>query len=234
MVSSVFGFDTEVVECTLCGHSHLDKDWFSVHPHRRHLCAGCGRHFRDVGISVGNPLTGLRGVGGKRPKVARATKRCRIRQADYPGGIMIWGSNPAIVWTGQRSELEGIHVHAFAEPGSERPDVDETFAEVVVDGQLLQPAIVRTLMAQSALPHLAGRVLSMRCRGCAGEAFDAGAAAFSPAVVHTCTTCGGEVVGAGRFRRVVANPLIDVLKCLSSTAPRPPQTHDLGLIPETL
>src|SRR5687768_11144679 len=37
MVSSVFDFPMSYVPCTHCGWPHLDKDWFSVHPHRRHL-----------------------------------------------------------------------------------------------------------------------------------------------------------------------------------------------------
>jgi hypothetical protein len=27
-------------------------------------------------------------------------------------GIQIWGSNPAILWTGSQIEEEGIHIHA--------------------------------------------------------------------------------------------------------------------------
>ena len=40
MVSRVFSFEMKCVECTHCSFSHLDKDWFSVHAHQRHLCAG--------------------------------------------------------------------------------------------------------------------------------------------------------------------------------------------------
>ena len=47
MVSSLFGFPMSLVICTHCSWPHLDKDWFSVHLHRRHLCNGCGKHFYD-------------------------------------------------------------------------------------------------------------------------------------------------------------------------------------------
>jgi hypothetical protein len=47
MVTSIFGYGMKHIRCSHCSHAHLDRDWFSVHPHRRHLCAGCGRHFRD-------------------------------------------------------------------------------------------------------------------------------------------------------------------------------------------
>jgi transposase-like protein len=47
------------VTCTHCGWPHLDKDWFSVHPHRRHLCAGCGKLFHDQVKGIGNPIMGV-------------------------------------------------------------------------------------------------------------------------------------------------------------------------------
>jgi hypothetical protein len=57
-----------------------------------------------------------------------------LKQADFPGGIQIWGSNPAIVWTASRHEKAGIHVHAFRRDGDGTPERDETFSEVVIDG----------------------------------------------------------------------------------------------------
>jgi hypothetical protein len=64
MVSNVFGFEVMYIQCSLCGYSHLDKDWFSVHPHRRHLCAGCGRHFRDAVPGIGNPISRVQALAG--------------------------------------------------------------------------------------------------------------------------------------------------------------------------
>src|SRR5690606_31980810 len=59
MVSSVLGIRTEQVICTYCGQPHLDKDWFSLYPHTRHLCASCGKHFKDSKKSVGNPIAAI-------------------------------------------------------------------------------------------------------------------------------------------------------------------------------
>lgn len=53
MVSSVFGFETIPVNCTYCGFAHLDRDWFSVHAHKRHQCHGCGKQFSDACRGVG-------------------------------------------------------------------------------------------------------------------------------------------------------------------------------------
>src|SRR5215469_13382251 len=60
MVTSIFGYEMRSVRCSYCDYPHLDRDWFSVHPHRRHLCAGCGKHFTDTESGVGNPIIGVR------------------------------------------------------------------------------------------------------------------------------------------------------------------------------
>ena len=105
MVSSVFGFDMRDVRCTLCGYPHLDKDWFSIHPHRRHLCAGCGRALFVTRISgIGNPIRAIQEFQASAfpREPVEAPKVLSLRQSDYPGGIQIWGSNPAIIWSSEK------------------------------------------------------------------------------------------------------------------------------------
>lgn len=234
MVSSVFGFGTRHVECTLCGYSHLDKDWFSVHSHRRHLCAGCGRNFRDTVSGIGNPVRATQETLKLMPKKPiKATKTLSIKQRDYPGGIQVWGSNPAIIWSAEKREEEGIHVHAFRHD-SELPDHDDTYSAVEIDGVRLSPIMVRTLMAQNSLPHLEGRVVPLRCTKCSELEFNTGEEAFTPAVGRTCSKCNGALIGPTRLRRTIGNPLIAMLEKLAENAPRRPQKHITGLLPETL
>ncbi|MGZ3417080.1 MAG: hypothetical protein ACXVEE_04395 [Polyangiales bacterium] len=235
MVSSIFGFAMKEVLCSLCGYSHLDRDWFAVHPHASHLCAGCGRHFRDVERTVGNPIARVRkALGYKASTPKRAPEELHMRQADFDGGIQIWGSNPAIVWTGQTSEVAGVHVHAFKSLGDDHPVIDETFARVVIDGVGLDSRMVRTLMAQRALPHLAGRIVELSCTHCGAHRFSSGDAAFTPAVDHKCSDCGREIARRRGLRKVIGNPLLGDLGKLATDAVRPPQVHDLALIPETI
>jgi len=234
MVTSIFGYEMRHILCTYCGEPHLDRDWFSVHPHRRHLCAGCGRHFPDTCIGIGNPICGVRDACDVKTLHPRPSeKTVHIRQAEFPGGIQIWGSNPAFIWTSEVAEEEGIHVHAFREDGDE-PELDETYSEVAVDGVNLDPAMVRTLMAQMTLPSLKNRVLSINCPACLGSHFSVGEFAFTPVATHTCAKCGNQFAAPGRLRKTIANPLPAVLARLAETAPRQPQKHDLGLMPETL
>jgi hypothetical protein len=105
---------------------------------------------------------------------------------------------------------------------------------VIIDGVTLDPAMVRALMAQNTLPHIAGRVFSLQCVNCNRPAFDEDKEAFTPEVGRRCSKCGGNLTGSGRVRKAIANPLIEVLKRLASNAPREPQRHSLGFLPETL
>lgn len=232
MVSSVFGFPMRYVECTLCGYPHLDRDWFSVHAHGKHLCAACGKTFRDSVASVGNPLAAVVQACQERVPAVPATKTICIRQQEYPGGLQIWGSNPAIIWTGNIPEETGIHVHAYGNDSI--PDVDDTFATVIVDGIEINAHQVRTLMAQSALPHILGRIVTLHCGSCGSAAFDQGEGAFTPSADKICPCCGGSVSSNGRFRKVVSNPMVAILDRLAVFAPRSRAIHDLGLIPETI
>jgi transposase-like protein len=234
MVSSVFGYGTKYIQCTRCGHPHLDKDWFSVHAHRRHLCAGCGKTFPDTELGIGNPIAAIQATLGQRKQVKPARRRLLLKQADFQGGIQIWGSNPAIVWTASQHEEEGIHVHAFGREDDEKPELDETFSEVVIDGVALDPIMVRTLMAQSALPHIAGRVRGFTCPKCRQTHFSTGEAAFTPMVEYSCARCHHVFVSSGRLRKVIGNPCVDTLSALAAHAVRTPQMHTLGLLPETL
>ena len=235
MVSSVFGFDTRHVQCTFCGYSHLDKDWFSIHPHRRHLCAGCGRNFRDTALGIGNPIRATQQILGLRPrKTKKAAKTLSIRQRDYPGGIQIWGSNPAIIWSSKKSEEEGIHVHAYKLLDGELAEPDDTFSAVEIDGVRLNPDMVRTLMAQNSLPHLENRVVPLKCDCCGAMEFGTGQQAFTPVVGRGCSKCGGHLSAPTRLRRTIGNPLIAALERLAQSAPRTPQKQATGLLPETL
>jgi hypothetical protein len=234
MVTSIFGYPMRHVTCAHCGWPHLDKDWFSVHSHQRHLCAGCGKHFRDSVTGIGNPIVGVRlACGAREHQTALSRKKLNIRQTDYPGGMQIWGSNPAFLWTSSLAEAEGIHVHAFVD-GQKDPELDETYGEVIIDGVRLDPEMVRVLMAQNVMPSLKGRVRSIDCPACHWPQFATCEAAFTPMATQTCSICAHQFSAPGRLRKMVANPIPAILAGLARTGPRQPQQHRLDLLPETL
>jgi hypothetical protein len=172
---------------------------------------------------------------GSRVPSKPAKGKVTLTQSEFPGGIRIWGSNPAILWTSSKAELDGVHLHAYKNDDDLTPEIDETFASVTIDDVDLTPEAVRTLMAQSALPHLSGRVVTLRCPTCNLAAFDEGALAFAPEASRKCRNgCRTKVLSRGRFRKVVSNPLVGALSQLAETAVRAPRRHDLELLPETL
>jgi len=235
MVSSVLEKPMKYVICTLCGFPHLDRDWFAVHKHRKHLCAGCGHQFADVEEGIGNPAMRLRDIfdAERKRELISANRRCKIRQRDYVGGIQIWGSNPAIVWTAEKAEEEGIHVHAYREirgPYS----LDNTYSTVEIDGITLDPDMVRSYMAQSVLPHIAGRMVSHICPKCEDTHFDRGELAYTPHKEHHCEHCGHVFRSTGRVRLTISNPMVAIVERLAEQAPRKPRKHNLELRPETL
>lgn len=237
MVSSIFNFKTEYVVCPLCKFPHLDKDWFSVHEHKRHLCAGCGRHFRDTKRTIGNPAAYLRELYPTSCQpTQKAPRRIRLKQVEYPGGIQVWGSNPAMIWTATKTKEEyGIHIHALSKDGSTSDsDIDDTYSEVTIDGHKLDVEMVQVFMAQSALPHIKGRVLNINCPTCNKPHFDKCELAFTPHHEHWCMYCKSPFRNKGRLRNTIGNPIVGLLEILSTNSVRPRQVHDMGLLPENI
>jgi Zn-finger nucleic acid-binding protein len=225
--SRLLGHRVKHLSCPRCQAVHLDAGWFAIRPHRQHLCQGCGRLFRDQDPAVSNPIAFVREALGdlnadRRP--VRASGMLDIRQSDYPGGIQIWASNPAIIWTAPKPEEEGIHVHLFSDHFG-RPLVDETFDRVRIDGIELDDAMVHCLMAQQALPYLTDRVENLTCPCCGGAHFDRGELAFGPHWEHTCEHCGAAFRARGPRRLSVGNPLVSTLEILYRTSPQsaPPE-----------
>ena len=214
MVTSIFGYPMKYIECTRCHCPHLDKDWFSLNPHQRHLCAGCGQYFRDDSKAIGNPIKKTQSLfDNQLSKTKKINSPLKIKQSDYKGGVQICGSNSAIFWTSGVEEEEGIHVHAFTDDKS-LPVIDDTFSKVVIDGFDLDPSMVRTLMAQNSIPHISGRVVSFSCPHCNNSHFSDGESSFTPSKNHICNYCHKNFQSKGRLKNVVGNPLIQILSDL--------------------
>jgi hypothetical protein len=201
--------------CTHCTEPHLDSDWFSVKPHRRHLCHNCNRLFSAPDRGVSNPLAAvqLKFRHQEQRRIKRAKAPLTINQADFPGGLQIWASNPAILWTSSRSEEEGIHIHGWKGQRS-KPELDGTYNSVVIDGIKLDEEQLRYFMAQNALTYLRNKVRSLSCPKCCASQFDRGPSAFRPVAVRTCPQCGFGFESPGRRRLLVSNPFVDTLKAL--------------------
>jgi hypothetical protein len=208
--------------CPFCDTPHLDSDWFAVKPHRVHLCHGCNKLFRKDIRRISNPLEAVRHKlkdPDSSRKVKQATGRLDIRQRDFPGGLQIWASNPALLWTSPRPEMAGIHLHAWPS-ATGNPKPDGTFGHVRIDGIDLDEQQLRVFMAQNALAYLRGKVVCLRCPACGAAKFDKGEAAFRPRSTHACGECGHEFVTPGRRRLVVSNPFVETIAELKAARAR--------------
>lgn len=235
MVSKTFSKSMKYVACTSCGFPHLDRDWFSVHSHKRHLCHGCGKNFSDIEPGIGNPAVKLQEILNPKgpPKSVLAPNVLKINQRDFPGGIQIWGSNPAIAWSAGKPEEEGIHVHGYYEE-SKKPDFDDTCRSVTIDGICLDPQMVRYFMAQSAMPHIRQRVIFLICPACGIEHFDTQDFGFTPHDSHTCEKCQTEFAAPGKLKKTIGNPFVRARQSLLKFAVRDPQAHHLDLREESI
>jgi hypothetical protein len=219
-ISRFLGRQIKHLPCTHCGELHLDADFFAVKPHRTHLCHRCGKFFQDERRAVSNPIILLRrecGLEAVDHATVRACRTLDISQADYPGGVQVWASNPAFLWTAKRPEEEGIQIHLF-DGVSDSPVEDDTYDAVTIDGVRLDEDMLKHFMAQKALTYLTNKVVSLRCPTCGTPHFDRGDHGFFPHSAHTCETCGGSFPSPGKRRLVVSNPFVETVGRLGELA----------------
>jgi hypothetical protein len=71
-----------------------------------------------------------------------------LNLADYAGcDYSIWASTPALLWTSDRAQEQGIHVHVMK---NGKYVVDETFGQVLLDGKPLARQALLEMMFQRA------------------------------------------------------------------------------------
>jgi hypothetical protein len=125
------------VNCSHCRYPHLDLGDFAKTPHRKHFCGNCGRDStwsRDPIVST--PLKPLHDQYKEGLKYQRPDRALNLDE--YKGcSYTIWASTPAILWTAKRPQELGIHVHVHDGPTR---IVDETFGDVILNGDLLDRA----------------------------------------------------------------------------------------------
>jgi hypothetical protein len=137
------------INCSHCGFPHLYLGSFAEKPHRKHFCANCGRDstWSSTPI-VSTPLKPLHDQFAKNLGFENPSRT--INLDEHQGSdFTLWASTPAVLWTAARPQEKGIHVHLH-ENG--KRIVDDTFAEVILDGkvlvreELLQMMVSRTII----------------------------------------------------------------------------------------
>ena len=138
------GRDMGCINCSHCGYPHLDLGDFAQTPHRKHFCANCGRDSTwSKGAIVSTPLKPLH---DQFPQASVFIEPDRsINLDEYKGcNYTIWASTPAILWTAERPQEKGIHVHAH---DGTRRFIDDTYSEVILnDKQLSRSELIEMMI----------------------------------------------------------------------------------------
>lgn len=75
----------------------------------------------------------------------------RLNLDEYAGHHFdMWSSTPAVLWTADRPQEHGIHVHVYEGEGHRRI-VDDTFGEVVLNGRVLDRGKLWQHMTENTL-----------------------------------------------------------------------------------
>ena len=118
------------INCSQCGYPHLDLGDFALEPHRKHFCGNCGRDSTwSKGPIVSTPLKPLHDQLAKSVTFIEPDRRLDLDK--YAGhDYEIWASTPAILWTADRPQEKGIHVHVY---DGDRRIKDDTFSLVILE-----------------------------------------------------------------------------------------------------
>jgi len=194
VAAAILGLPLKYIECPHCKAPHLDLENYALDPHRKHLCLNCQRLFEDTDRAIGNPIVLAKHLLNdstiERP-MRKVERRLDINQRDpiYSGGIRLWGTHPAVLWTAEREEEEGIHVHAYY-AGEESASVDQTYGAVSIDGIELDPRAVRSFMVQQQAPLVREKLTRVVCTKCSQAIVaDKAPKAITPSTEHVCD-CG--------------------------------------------
>ncbi|PZR44942.1 hypothetical protein [Paraburkholderia fungorum] len=142
------GLDMGCINCRDCGYPHLDLGDFARTPHSKHLCGNCGRdNTWSKGAIASTPLKPLHDQFSKAWQYVDVDKVLDIDA--YPEcHFALWASTPAVIWTADRPQERGIHVHLGV--GGKRM-VDDTFGTVIYQGRELNRAELMDSMVRNTI-----------------------------------------------------------------------------------
>ena len=128
----------DCINCSTCGFPHLDMGSFAETPHRKHFCAACGRDSTwSSKPIVSTPLKTLHDALMSNHGKTEPDRELNLDKYAADCRFRVWASTPAVVWTADRAQEVGIHVHV--EKDGKRI-VDDTFSKVTYKGKVLNRA----------------------------------------------------------------------------------------------
>lgn len=136
------------INCRDCGYPHLDLGEFAQKAHRKHLCGNCGKDNTWSSVEMAStPLKPLYDLFPYASKFIASTKTLDLDEyTDYK--FQVWASTPAILWTADRPQDSGIHVHVYKDGAYL---IDDTYGTVIYKGEQLSCYHLREKMIKNTL-----------------------------------------------------------------------------------
>ncbi|BCA94402.1 hypothetical protein TUM19329_07630 [Legionella antarctica] len=210
-MASIFDITISSLTCNYCHSSIISTGIKAVIPGFIHVCQVCGMINETNYSCVINPVIALKNKIGD-PIIKRKAflpKRSIILTPDkYPGGIQLWGSNPSILWTSKRLEESAIHVHAYN--ACHKRIVDNTYSQVIVNGEYLNIEMIRVLQIQKAVPNLTKDITTVYCPVCDSAQFDTEMHAVIAHTTRVCQKCSRSF----EHPKAISNPALHLLKTI--------------------
>jgi hypothetical protein len=136
------------INCRDCGYPHLDLGDFARTPHSKHLCGNCGRDntwSREPIAST--PLMPLHEQFNRANEYEDVETELNLD--DFEGlSFQVWASTPAILWTAERPQERGIHVHVYRDG---EYLIDDTFGTVIHEGRKLERSALFDAMVEATV-----------------------------------------------------------------------------------
>jgi len=138
----------DCINCKDCGYPHLDLGEFARKEHSKHLCGNCGRDNTWSSDPIAStPLKPLHDQFSKANSFVDVDKF--IDLDDYQGlHFQVWASTPAVLWTAERPQERGIHVHVYKDG---KYLVDNTFGTVLLNGVQLDRRDLLSIMVSRTI-----------------------------------------------------------------------------------
>lgn len=128
------GREMSCITCKKCGYPHLDLGSFATTPHAKHFCGNCGNDsIWSDGKIVSTPLKPLHDQFNNSNTYIVPDRSINLDEFSEKH-FEIWSSTPAVVWTANRPQEKGIHVHIYEGNVGSRRIIDNTFGEVIYKG----------------------------------------------------------------------------------------------------
>lgn len=208
-MTSMLGITPIALSCDTCDAWILDTNLAAVSPSHHHYCSHCHEVTKTQMPCVANPLIALKTALNDTISIREVQSAHRdivLDATDYAGGIQLWGSNSSIIWTSNRLEESGIHVHAYN--NRQKRVIDNTYSTVVINNETISAEMLRILQVQLAIPAIKKHLGTLACPVCHTMLSHLGKNAVQPSQNQTCDSCNHQ----WRSNWMISNPVYHQLK----------------------